>query len=92
MELDVLHKSDSPYIVKFYGSYLKETFVHYCMEYMDYGSLDKVYKFAVPEPILAKIAIAMVQGLLYMKDSLKVIHRGEIFYLFIFFRWRDFFN
>lgn len=82
MEINVLNKSNSPYIVKFYGSYLKDTFVHYCMEFMDYGSLEKLYAGGVPEPILAKISIAMIQGLHYMKNALNVIHRGGSFFVF----------
>jgi mitogen-activated protein kinase kinase len=74
-ELDVLISSKSPYLVQFYGSYIKDTSVYYCMEYMDCGSLDKLYKGGVPEEILAKIAISMVRGLKYMKDDLKIIHR-----------------
>lgn len=34
MELDVLHKSVSPYIVEFYGAFLQDQVVFYCMQYM----------------------------------------------------------
>ncbi|KAJ3380671.1 hypothetical protein HDU92_005850, partial [Lobulomyces angularis] len=44
MELDVLHKSVSPYIVEFYGAFFIESSVFYCMEYMDAGSIDKLYE------------------------------------------------
>ncbi|KAF8441604.1 kinase-like domain-containing protein [Boletus edulis BED1] len=39
MELDVLHRAVSPFIVEFYGAFFVESCVYYCMEYMDGGSL-----------------------------------------------------
>ncbi|KAF8838801.1 kinase-like protein [Paxillus ammoniavirescens] len=39
MELDILHRAISPYIVDFYGAFFVESCVYYCMEYMDGGSL-----------------------------------------------------
>jgi len=74
-ELELLHKNTSPYIVTFYGSYLKDTSVCYCMEYMEFGSLDKVYAGGVPENILAKIAFSVVSGLKYMEEQLRSAHR-----------------
>ncbi len=59
MELDILHKSQSSYIVEFYGAFFAESCVYYCMEYMDAGSLDKLYGEGVPEGVLAKITIAV---------------------------------
>lgn len=59
MELDILHKSTSDYIVEFYGAFFIESCVYYCMEYMDCGSLDKLYGEGVPEDVLAKIAISV---------------------------------
>ncbi|KAJ1562429.1 hypothetical protein HK405_012310 [Cladochytrium tenue] len=58
MELDVLHKSRSPYIVDFYGAFFIESCVYYCMEYMDAGSVDKLYEGGVPEDVLSKISLA----------------------------------
>ncbi|KAF9151574.1 MAP kinase kinase Wis1 [Linnemannia schmuckeri] len=75
MELDVLHKSQSPYIVDFYGAFFIETCVYYCMEYMDAGSLDKLYQIGVPEDILSNITLSMVRGLKFLKDELSIIHR-----------------
>ncbi|KND00450.1 STE/STE7 protein kinase [Spizellomyces punctatus DAOM BR117] len=74
MELDVLHKSTSPFIVEFYGAFFIDC-VYYCMEYMDAGSLDKLYGDGVPESVLAKMALAMVKGLKFLKDELSIIHR-----------------
>ncbi|KAH7919324.1 kinase-like protein [Leucogyrophana mollusca] len=39
MELDILHRAISPYIVEFYGAFFVESCVYYCMEHMDGGSL-----------------------------------------------------
>jgi mitogen-activated protein kinase kinase len=76
MELDVLHKSTSKYIVEFYGAFFVESCVYYCMEFMDYGSLDRLeMPSGLPEPVLAKTALAMVHGLRFLKDDLSIIHR-----------------
>lgn len=58
-ELNVLIKSKSDYIVRFYGAFFHETKVCYCMEYMDYGSLDRLYTQRMTEPVLARIAYAV---------------------------------
>jgi mitogen-activated protein kinase kinase len=70
MELDVLHKSTSEDIVEFYGAFFIESCVYYCMEYMDCGSLDKLYGDGVPEDVLAKIALSVS---LYQMDVKCVI-------------------
>ncbi|SCV01864.1 LAMI_0G14246g1_1 [Lachancea mirantina] len=79
MELEVLHKCQSPYIVDFYGAFFIEGAVYMCMEYMDGGSLDKSYDQAtlggVDEPQLAKITDAVIQGLKELKDVHNIIHR-----------------
>ncbi|KAJ1565382.1 hypothetical protein HK405_012481, partial [Cladochytrium tenue] len=110
MELDVLHKSQSSYIVEFYGAFFVESCVYYwsvselvpfgpfpvdgasvlarvfaaidseydsaaSMEYMDAGSVDKLYAGGIGEDVLAKIALSMVHGLKFMKDELSIIHR-----------------
>ncbi|KAJ3116656.1 MAP kinase kinase Wis1 [Phlyctochytrium bullatum] len=75
MELDVLHKSQSPYIVDFYGAFFIESCVYYCMEYMDAGSIDKLYGDGIKEDVLAKITLSIVMGLKFMKDHLSIIHR-----------------
>jgi serine/threonine protein kinase len=61
MELDVLHKSHSPFIVEFYGAFFIESCVYYCMEYMDAGSLDRLipYKNGAPEDILSRVAFSV---------------------------------
>ncbi|KAJ8102911.1 kinase-like domain-containing protein [Lipomyces tetrasporus] len=75
MELDVLHKCASSYIVDFYGAFFVEGAVYICMEYMDGGSLDKLYGGGVDEPILAKMTESVVRGLKVLKDDHNIIHR-----------------
>lgn len=79
MELEVLHKCQSPYIVDFYGAFFIEGAVYMCMEYMDGGSLDKSYDSdvlgGIDEPELAYIANAIIQGLKELKDVHNIIHR-----------------
>jgi mitogen-activated protein kinase kinase len=76
MELDILHRAAHPSIVEFYGAFFIESCVYYCMEYMDAGSLDKLYRVGVPEPVLGRIVSFMVKGLKFLKDELQIIHRG----------------
>ncbi|KAJ3187633.1 hypothetical protein HK101_009289 [Irineochytrium annulatum] len=63
MELDVLHKSQSPFIVDFYGAFFIESYVSFnallSMEYMDAGSIDKLYGDGIKEDVLAKITLAV---------------------------------
>lgn len=76
MELDVLHKCDSPYIVYFYGAFFVEGAVYMCMEYMDGGSLDKIYGDGVhDEACLAYITECVIHGLKELKDTHNIIHR-----------------
>lgn len=75
MELDVLHRCVSPYIVDFYGAFFQEGAVYICMEFMDGGSVDKLYGGGIPEPILRKITLATTLGLKSLKDDHNIIHR-----------------
>lgn len=75
MELEILHKCVSPYIVDFYGAFFVEGAVYVCMEYMDGGSLDKIYAGGVEECYLAVITDAVVRGLKQLKDEHNIIHR-----------------
>lgn len=82
MDLEVVMKSnDCPFIVQFFGALFKEGDCWICMELMD-TSLDKFYKYIyerkcqrIPESILAKITVATVYALNYLKEKLKIIHR-----------------
>lgn len=80
MELEVLHKCQSPYIVDFYGAFFIEGAVYMCMEFMDGGSLDKIYDASpeiggIDEPQLAYITHAVIEGLKELKDVHNIIHR-----------------
>ena len=75
MELDILHRCISPFIVDFYGAFFQEGAVYICMEYMDGGSVDKLYGDGVPEGVLRKIALSTVMGLKVLKDEHNIIHR-----------------
>jgi mitogen-activated protein kinase kinase len=84
MELDILHRAIAPEIVEFYGAFFIESCVYYCMEYMDAGSLDKVYEGGVEdEKVLARITGSMVRGLGFLKDTLQIMHRGTLLSLLV---------
>ena len=74
MELDVLHRCVSPFIVDFYGAFFQEGAVYICMEFMD-GSIDKLYGDGIPEGVLRKVALSTVMGLKSLKDEHNIIHR-----------------
>ncbi|EER33438.1 protein kinase wis1 [Candida tropicalis MYA-3404] len=78
MELDILHKCDSPYIVDFYGAFFVEGAVYMCIEYMDGGSLDKIFGHNIgvkDELELAYITESITLGLRELKDKHNIIHR-----------------
>jgi mitogen-activated protein kinase kinase len=75
MELDILHRCVSPFIIDFYGAFFQEGSVYICIEYMDGGSIDKLYGDGVPEGVLKKITLSTVMGLKSLKDEHNIIHR-----------------
>ncbi|KAF1986842.1 kinase-like protein, partial [Aulographum hederae CBS 113979] len=75
MELDILHRCISPYIIDFYGAFFQEGAVYICIEFMDGGSIDKLYGDGIPENILRKITLATTMGLKSLKDEHNIIHR-----------------
>ncbi|KAH6602127.1 hypothetical protein BASA61_001444 [Batrachochytrium salamandrivorans] len=75
MELQVLHSSHHPNIIDFYGAFFIENCVYMCIEYMDGGSLDKLYGAGIPENILGMISLAVIEGLYFLKSTLSIIHR-----------------
>lgn len=75
MELDVLHKAQCPEIVEFYGAFFVEGCVYILMEFMDAGSLEKIYTTDIAEGVLAKITLSTVRGLRTLKDRHNIIHR-----------------
>ncbi|RCI08591.1 hypothetical protein L249_4690 [Ophiocordyceps polyrhachis-furcata BCC 54312] len=74
-ELVILHECISPYIIEFYGAFFQEGAVYICIEYMDGGSIDKLYDGGIPENILRKITYSTVMGLKTLKDDHNIIHR-----------------
>lgn len=75
MELDILHRCVSPFIIDFYGAFFQEGAVYMCVEYMDGGSIDRLYDGGVPENILRKVTLSTVMGLKALKDEHNIIHR-----------------
>ena len=78
LELQIMHDCDSPYIVSSYGAYLAEPNICLCMEYMDKGSFDAIYKRMGPIDIriVGKVAVAVLEGQRYLYDVHRIIHRG----------------
>ncbi|KAI0397662.1 kinase-like domain-containing protein [Xylariaceae sp. FL0594] len=74
-ELVILHECASPYIIDFYGAFFQESAVYMCIEYMDGGSIDKLYSGGIPENILRKITYSTIMGLKELKDKHNIIHR-----------------
>ncbi|KAK3363269.1 kinase-like domain-containing protein [Lasiosphaeria hispida] len=74
-ELVILHECVSPYIIDFYGAFYQEGAVYMCIEYMDGGSIDKLYAGGIPENVLRKITHATIMGLKTLKDDHNIIHR-----------------
>lgn len=81
MDLDIsMRSSDCSYTVHFYGALFREGDVWICMEVME-CSLDKFYPIvfdnnrSMPEDILGKIGVAVVNALHYLHSKLHVIHR-----------------
>lgn len=74
-EVDVLHRATSPHIIEFYGAFFIESCVYLCMEYMDGGSLEKLSGCNVPEDVLARVTAGTVEGLRFLKEELKMMHR-----------------
>ena len=76
-ELQILHECQSQYIVGFYGACLSDIHIYMCMEYMDAGSLDSIYSKhgAIDVDVCGKIVVTVVQGLSYLYEVHRIIHR-----------------
>ncbi|XP_067941237.1 dual specificity mitogen-activated protein kinase kinase 7-like [Watersipora subatra] len=78
MDLETVLKSHScPYIVHCFGVFITESEVWICMELMA-TCLDKLLKktkSCIPENIIGKITVAVLNALDYLKDEHGVIHR-----------------
>ncbi|TFK34718.1 ste7-like protein [Crucibulum laeve] len=76
-ELQIMHDCNSKYIISFYGAFLADPNICICMEFMDKGSLDGIYKKIGPIEIevVGKVALAVLEGLTYLYDVHRIIHR-----------------
>ncbi|KAJ7600933.1 kinase-like domain-containing protein [Mycena floridula] len=76
-ELQIMHNCDSPYIISSYGSFLSEPNICICMEFMDKGSFDGIYKKvgAIDINIVGMVARSVLEGLTYLYNVHKIIHR-----------------
>lgn len=78
MDLDVVLKSrDCDDIVKCLGFLVSDCDVWICMElmYMCFDKLLKLVKKPIPEEILCKMSVSVLNALNYLKQTHKVIHR-----------------
>ena len=77
-ELQIMHDCHSDHIISFYGAFVSDPNICICMECMDKGSLDGIYKKhgAIDIDIVGKIALAVLEGLTYLYDVHRIIHRG----------------
>ncbi|KAI0354990.1 kinase [Trametes cingulata] len=76
-ELQIMHDCHSDYIISFYGAFISDPNICICMEFMDKGSLDGIYKKIGPIDIdvVGKVALAVLEGLTYLYDVHRIIHR-----------------
>jgi serine/threonine protein kinase len=77
-ELQIMHDCNSNYIISFWGAFIADPNICICMEFMDKGSLDGIYKKIGPIDIdvVRHIALAVLEGLTYLYDVHRIIHRG----------------
>jgi mitogen-activated protein kinase kinase len=76
-ELQILHDCRSKYIISFFGAFIADPNICICIEFMDKGSLDSIYKKIGPIDIeiVAHVALAVLEGLTYLYDVHRIIHR-----------------
>ena len=72
-EMEILRRTDSPYVVKCHGVYDGVGEIQFVLEYMDRGSLDKFGR-RMSEPFLAAVARQVLHGLKYLHAN-KIVHR-----------------
>jgi len=78
LEVQTLIESESnKFVVKFIQAFYTTQQVQILLEYMDFGSLQDIYRSArkIPERILSKIAFHVLQGLKYLHNERHVVHR-----------------
>lgn len=79
-ELHITHSCNSRYIVSSFGAYILEPNICICMEYMDKGSFDGIYKRmgAIPIDMVGMVAANVLEGLVYLYDVHHIMHRGML--------------
>ena len=77
MDLFVMINHTCPHIVESYGSIISKDDVYICMELMStcLEKLMKRYRKPIPEPIVGRVAVAIVLALDYLKEKQDIIHR-----------------
>uniref|UniRef100_A0A7S1PIP0 mitogen-activated protein kinase kinase n=1 Tax=Percolomonas cosmopolitus TaxID=63605 RepID=A0A7S1PIP0_9EUKA len=76
-ELESLHHCDCPNVIKLHGAYYDNSCVYLLLDYMDCGSLRDVLDLhgSIEEPILAKLVVQLLNGLIYLHEEREIIHR-----------------
>ncbi|OLY80251.1 Dual specificity protein kinase FUZ7 [Smittium mucronatum] len=76
-ELQILYECNSPFIVSFYGAFPQGNFIKICLEYMDLGSFDSIYRKhgRVPIDVLGMLTFSVLQGLTYLYNTHRIMHR-----------------
>lgn len=79
-ELRIMHEVRSPYIIEFYGAFLRpNNSIVLCMEYCNCGALDRILSLCdnrqFPLPVLKKALFLILSGLTYLYNTHKIIHR-----------------
>ncbi|GAM26482.1 hypothetical protein SAMD00019534_096570 [Acytostelium subglobosum LB1] len=77
LELKTLYKTHCPHIVSFYDAFYSEGSIQIALEFMDGGSLTDLLQRVkvIPEPVLAKLTLNVLQGLFYLHKEVHLIHR-----------------
>lgn len=76
-ELQIMHDCNHVNIIEFYGAFQQDGNIMICMQYMDLASLDKIYKThgKINQFICSIITKAVLNGLIYLYDEHRIIHR-----------------
>ena len=58
-ELEILNKSNSEFIIDFFGAFMVDNMIYVAIEYMNAGSLDQLYGSGLSEPVAGIIAYSV---------------------------------
>lgn len=84
IELEVLSKNKSPYIIDFFGAFYTKSAVYICMEFMDLGSLNNMRRNyrnvdgsprRIPDDVISVIIYSVISGLKFLSKALSIMHR-----------------